>query len=116
MEKRKRKHCKESCTYTRYCAWRRYCCQSVITDRAVCNFYIYVDTKRKDQVSMRGSVNSVMIQSQNEASTVLQLNVFTTNYNVMKPLQCICYFQPTIFGEQCERTVFYVGLLSTPSK
>ena len=39
----------------------------------------------------------VMIQSQNEASTVLQLNVFTTNYNVMKPLQCICYFQPTIF-------------------
>ena len=23
----------------------------------MCNFYIYVDTKRKDQVSMRGSVN-----------------------------------------------------------
>ena len=56
--KRKRKDCKESCTYTRYCSWRRYCCQLVITDMAVCNFCIYVDTKRKDQVSNEGeSVN-----------------------------------------------------------
>ena len=54
LRKKEKENIVKNPVHTRYCAWRRYCCQSVITDRSVCNFYIYVDTKRKDQVSMRG--------------------------------------------------------------